>query len=169
MKVTGYQLREAIKQQELRRDAAVRAFPSALKAFPDELPEQSPIELSSLCLEAEARIASLQTAQMAYNLKVRVTVAGENMPLAAAIKLIGGISRAEKMWRSAVAPKVDRYSFSDETRKTDEVVKRPTISTKDAQARVVALARQTSAMREAIALGNATAVEIEGLDGSFFE
>jgi hypothetical protein len=39
MRVTGYMLREAIKQHELRRDTAASAFDGSLKVFPGETKE----------------------------------------------------------------------------------------------------------------------------------
>ena len=169
MRVTGYQLREAVKQQVLQRDRVARAFPGSLKAFKDEPPEESPQQLGSTLVSAENAIARLQTVQMRYNLSVRVTVGGETMPLAAAVKMLGGVQRAEKMWRAAATPKTERLYGSDE-RTSDTVVKKPTISAKEAQEQVITMARQASALRQAIAVANATAIDIEDkdLDASLF-
>jgi len=62
MKTTGWSLREAIKQQELRRDTAARAFNGTLKKFDDES-KQTPQEVVVQFLAAEQAIAQLQVAR----------------------------------------------------------------------------------------------------------
>lgn len=69
MKITGYAIREAIKQQELRRDTASRTFADTLKVFPGE-EKDSPETVVAAFLTAEKAIARLQTAQARYNILV---------------------------------------------------------------------------------------------------
>jgi hypothetical protein len=169
MKTTGYDLREAIKQHELRRDTAARGFNGALKKFPGE-EKQSPESIVEAFTAAEVAITTLQTAQMRYNLAVTVTASGKTMPLALAIKLVGGIARVEKMWRSVAGPKEDRYGYShDDVRDPNQLRAVPTVPAGTALKLASAAAKRSSALRKAIAVGNATEVEIEGLDAALFE
>lgn len=170
MKVTGYSLREAIKQQELRRDTAARAFQGSLKMFPDEVKE-TPMEVVEAFLKAEQAIAKLQTAQAKYNLTVVVDLGGKTTTLSEAIKSIGGIARAEKMWRSAAGPKPDRYGGYQDADELDptKVRSKPTISVSKAVTLASAVARQAGVLRSAIATANAREVEIESLDPALFE
>lgn len=168
MKITGYALREALKQHELRRDAASRSFNGTLKSFTDESKE-TPQAVMEVLRHAERCIARLQVAQMRYNLAV--TVPGGTMLLAEAIKLIGGIGRAEKMWRTVAGPKEDRYSsyHEEDVRDPTKIRASSTITVKEAVALAAATAKESSQLRESIAIANATSVEVEGLDASLFE
>lgn len=169
MKTTGYDLREAIKQHELRRDTAARAFNGSLKAFPNE-EKESPEAVIHAFTAAELAITTLQTAQMRYNLAVTITANGKTMPLALAIKIVGGIARVEKMWRSAAGPKEDRYGYNnDDVRDPSQIRAVATIQAGATLKLASAAAKQSSALRKAIAVGNATEVEIESLDATLFE
>lgn len=176
MKVTGYLLREAIKQHELRRDAASMAFDGSLKAFPnDEKPK--PQELVEQFLASELAIAQLQVAQMRYNLAVTVevtgqgTYAGDKMTLAEAIKRVGGQGRSEKMWRSATGGKKDRYasSYGEDEIDPSRVRAKATITVNEAVKLASQAGKRAGAMRAAIATANAKEVEIEDLSPALFE
>lgn len=169
MKTTGYALREAIKQHELRRDTASRVFTSSLKMFEGEVKEH-PEEIMGAFLKAEDAIARLQTAQMRYNLSVFVTAQGRTLVLATAIKLLGGIARAEKMWRTATGPKENPYApYGDDVREMNQIRAKATIKTQDAMKLAATEAKRSAALRQAVAVANATEIEVEGLDGSLFE
>jgi hypothetical protein len=169
MKTTGYDLREAIKQHELRRDTAARAFNGSLKAFPGE-EKDTPEAIIAAFSAAERAITLLQTAQMRYNLVVTVTAGGETMPLALAIKVVGGVARVEKMWRSAAGPKEDRYGYNqDDVRDPNQIRAVATVQVGAALKLASAAAKRSSALRKAIAVGNATEVEIESLDAALLE
>jgi hypothetical protein len=169
-KTTGYALREAIKQQELRRDTAARTFGGTLKAFKDQTKE-APTLVVKTFLTAELAIAKLQTAQMRYNLAVRVDVLGDGMTLAEAIKRVGGIARAEKMWRSAAGPKPNRYGGLDEDDVRDSTREhaQATITPTEAVKLAAGMAKRTGAIRQAIAVANAQEMVIEDLDPALFE
>lgn len=171
MKITGYALREAIKQHELRRDTAAHGFNGSLKAFPGEV-KDTPSKVIETFLSAETAIARLQVAQMQYNLIVTVTpTMGEKMSLAEAIKRVGGLGRVEKMWRSAAGPKKDRYgNYLDEDEiDPTRVRSKPTMTPTEAVKMATAAGKRAGALRAAIATSNATQVEIEGLDPELFE
>lgn len=162
MKVTGYQLREAIKMQSARRDFAASNFADSLKAFPGET-KLAPIDVMESLIGYERAIALLQVAQMRYNLAVRIEGQPSFTTLAQAIKLIGGVARAEKMWRGAATPKkADRYSIrSDDERNKDTIIATPTVSRATAHEKATALAAYSAKLREAIATANAIAVELD--------
>jgi hypothetical protein len=172
MKITGYALKEAIKQQELIKDTAAKAFPSSLKAFEDDK-KDPPGQLMETFIAAETAICRLQTAQMRFNLAVQVVVQGETMSLAQAIKLSGLTARVEAMWRTAVGTKEEDRYFNTDVRETNQIRSKATISQKEALGFASKAAKRSSAFREAIAKGNATEVElagggIEDLDESLF-
>ncbi len=178
MKTTGYALREAIKLQELRRDTAARAFNGSLKAFPQpaELASKVPVketpqQVVAVFLKAEASIAKLQVAQARYNLLVTVTVEGVTLTLSEAIKSIGGVARAEKMWRTAAGPKPDRYASYSNEDEIDPTKLRaiPTITPTEAVKLAAQVAKRAGALRAGIATGNTREVEIEDLDPALFE
>jgi hypothetical protein len=169
MKTTGYGLREAIKFHKLRSDEAAASFDGTLKAFADDK-KDSPQTVVTRYLSAEACIARLQTAQAEYNLSVPVTVDGVTITLSEAIKRIGGLGRAEKMWRSVSNPKKDRYSspYEDSRDPTRETAK-PTITTTEALALSSGTAKRASRLRAAIATANTVEVELKDLDPALFE
>ncbi len=170
MKATGYALREAVKLQELRRDTEARAFAGSLKAFPGDqkTPPQAVVEAF---LKAESAIAKLQAAQARYNLAVLVSVEGQNITLSEAIKTIGGVARAEKMWRSAAGPKPDRYGSlrDDDELDPSKVRAKATVTPTEAVKLAASLAKRAGALSAAIATGNTREIEIENLDPSLFE
>lgn len=167
-RVTGYSLREAIKQHTLKRDTAATMFSDTLRAFPDEK-KPAPGDVMKTFLDAEDAIARLQTAQMRYNISVRVTIDGESLPLAAAVKLVGGVARAEKMWRSAATPKTDRFGYRDDSRDANTIVSVATITPQEAVGHATKTAKRSAVLRQAIAVANATEILIEDLDASLFE
>lgn len=169
MKVNGYRLREALKQQELRKDAAAKQFSGTLKKFPDE-DKPTPEVVAETFLKAETVIAKLQVAQMRYNLQVPVEVMGERMTLAEAIKRVGGQGRSEKMWKGVIPGGRDRYALYDEdTRDPNQVRAKPTLDPDRAVILATEAAKRAGAFRAAIATGNAVEVEIENLDPALFE
>lgn len=177
MKVTGYQLREAIKQHELRRDTSAGEFAGSLKKFPEEVKDE-PVKVVERFLAAEGAIAQLQVAQMRYNLAVTVdydlplqpAVRGR-ITLAEAIKRVGGEGRVEKMWRTATSPKTDRYGgYRDEDERDPTRVRAvTTISTSETVKLATVAGKRAGALRAAIATANAKEVEIEDLSGALFE
>lgn len=167
MKISGYKLQHALRELTHARDIAAGQFDDALKAFPgDEKP--TPEKVMTAFLDAEAKIARLQTVQGDYNLRVKVDVLGKRMSLSEAVKLVGGAGRAEKMWRSAAAPKKDRYGYDRDERTEGTIIAKRTISTEAATQKAKEAARWASALREAIQVGNATEVEFE-VDEALFE
>jgi hypothetical protein len=168
MKITGYQLREAIKQQSLKRDTIAASFTGTLKKFPEET-KDAPKDVMQEFLLAELAVTQLQMAQMRYNLVVQVEVLGESMTLGEAIKRVGGSARAEKMWRTAANPKRDHYYGGDEERDPTKVRPVAALTAKELLRLAQGAAKQAGAFRAAIATGNAVVIDIEGLTSALFE
>jgi len=169
MKVTGYMLRDAIKEHELARDTAASAFDPSLKAFPDDTtPRKTPQEIVDTFQMEEAIIAKLQVAQMVYNLSVKVTVFDVEMALGEAVKLIGGMGRSEKMWKGAIQDRRPSYLDSD-VRDPGQVRAERTISADVCLTLARKAGKQASALRAAIATANGTTIDFTDLDASFFE
>ena len=166
MKVTGYQLREAIRRHELARDTAANLFKDSLHKFQGE-DKANPMDAMNQFKEAGSAVVTLQTAQQRYNLAVSVEVQGKQVTLSEAVKSLGGAGRAEKMWRDAVSQKKDRYDYQnnlERSKDTERAVRVVPYETAMKQAN--ASAGYAGAVRAAIATGNATEVEIENLDAS---
>lgn len=161
MKVTGYAIREAIKQWELRKDASSRVFDDSLKVFPGES-KPHPQELIERYLLAEVSIAKLQTLQSKYNLSITFDFEGNEMTLCEAVKSLGGYSRIEKLWRSASGGKKDRYygSSADERDPTKTYAVQVVAPMEGVEKATIA-ARRASALRSAIATGNAQEREFD--------
>jgi hypothetical protein len=170
MKTTGWALKEAIKLQELRSQTAAGAFQGALIKFPDE-EKDAPEKIVDAYLQAEASLAKLQVAQKRYNLLVTCEVNGDKMTLEEVIKRVGGPARAEKFWRTAAAPKADRYGGyrNDLTRDPTQIVAKATVTTTEAMKLASVQAKRAGAFRAAIAMGNSREVEIEDLSPALFE
>lgn len=170
MKTTGYGLREAIKSHKLRSAEAASSFDSTLKVFNGD-DKESPRSVVARYLEAEAAVSQLQTAQAEYNLIVKVTFDEGTITLSEAIKRIGGLGRAEKMWRSAASPKKDRYGSSsfEDTRDPTREFARPTITTTEAATMALRVAKTAGRLRAAISTANTVEVDIIDLDPALFE
>ncbi len=174
MELTGYMLKEAIKMSGLELDAIRSGFDDSLFAFAGD-EKQDPVEIAKQTEKLEAQVANLQTAQAEYNLNVTVNVKGiegtsADMSLGAAIRLVGGMGRLAKMWRTAARGKIrDRWDRQRvETRSKDMDVAQPTVSKSDALAQAKNYERFASGLRNAIAVGNTTKLDIAWIDASLF-
>ena len=169
MKTTGYKLREEIRKFELQRDTAINMFKDSLHVFEGES-KADPLSLMQKFRDAEFAVVTFQEAQQRYNLKVNIDVQGKKISLAIAVKMLGGAGRAAKLWRDVVAEKEDRHSYRNtlERSKDTEVAKR-VVKYDFALKEANKADAYAGALRAAIATGNATEVEIEGLEPMLFE
>ena len=172
MEITGYMLKEAIKMAGLELDAIRSGFDDSLFAF-DGDEKQDPVGIAKETATLEGKVAHLQTAQAEYNLTVTVSVKGIDgvsapMSLGAAIRLVGGMGRLAKMWRTAARGKIrDRWDRQRvETRSADLVVAHPTVTKADALIQAKTYEKFASALRNAIAVGNTTKLDIAWVDTS---
>jgi len=169
MKVTGYKLLHAMREAINTRDIASEQFKKSLMVFKGD-EREDPKKLMDIFWEAERRISAIQTAQMRYNLDIVVNVLGTGMALAEVIKSVGAAGRREKMWRScAKGTDRDRYGYREDTRNKDEEKAMRTVSVEDAIALAKDASKYAAALREAIAVGNSTEIEVENLTPDLFE
>lgn len=162
MKISGFRLQQAIKVQVDRRKLAEARFDGSLKKFPDEK-KPDPRDLMKEFEDAERQIALLQTAQARFNLTVEVEVQGKRMTLQEAVKLLGGASRVERNWTKAAAEENDRYA--DRVRDKDSIIAQRQVEPEKCAEFAKTAARKVRALRYAIQKGNATELDISGLDG----
>ena len=164
MRINGYKLREAMTRFELQRDSVAAQFKGSLHAFEDEKKE-SPDSLMNTLSAAECAIASLQTAQARYNLEVKVPVQGTVMSLCKAIKLMGGATRVENLWKVAAGTKKEKGAYYDRgedlVRNTDQVTAKSVLQPKERLERATKAAQRSAALRSAVAQGNAVEMEID--------
>ena len=169
MKIDGYALREAIKQWELRKEVAERAFTGSLHKFKDE-EKETPQQVVTAYLQAEDAISKLQVAQMRYNLAIKVEVQGAAMSLAEAIKRSGSAGRIEKMWKTATPQeRHHRYGEDGLTRVPGQERAEGTIDVKTTVSLATQAGKRSGAFRAAIATANAVKAEIEDLNPALFE
>lgn len=161
MKVTGYQLREAIRRHELTRDTAYNMFQKVQHVFEGEK-KVHPREVMQDFLRAEEAVVKLQEAQQKYNLEVSVDVQGQKLTLCSAVKRLGGAGRAEKMWRDAVCEKKERYgsSYQQLERQEGTIVAQKVLGYEETLTAANKAAGYAGALRAAVALGNSTVVDI---------
>jgi hypothetical protein len=158
---------EELKEQAQTLDAQ---FKAGLFQFAEERGAQpDPRDLMREYAEIEQKVAILQEAQSAYNLRVVVTVEGESMSLERAVKLIGSANRVKNQWKSATQENSNPYAAYGGQRQRDkenEYAERM-VPVEEAIQLSVAAGRKASALKRAIRAGNATEVEIE-LDEALF-
>lgn len=172
MKVTGYRIQHALRELESARELAHQQFTENVMQFESQEDKLELPEVFARFTTLERKIAKLQIQQAIYNLTVQVEVLGSTMSLHEAVKLVGGAGRAEKMWRDVVKGKTtnSRYSYGEATArdKNHEYAKR-SISVVDALGHAKLASKTAGALRQAIQVGNATEVELEGLEPSLLE
>jgi len=172
MKVTGYRIQHALRELEASRELAHQQFTENVMQFESQEDKLELPEVFARFTTLERKIAKLQIQQATYNLAVQVEVLGSTMSLHEAVKLVGGAGRAEKMWRDVVkgnASKSNRYSYGSETRSKDQEYAKRSISVSDALGHAKLASKTAGALRQAIQVGNATEVELEGLDPALLE
>lgn len=167
MKVSGIQLKEAIKMAGLELDIVRSQFNDSLHKFKDET-KPHPANVASRIESLEEKLGLLQTAQRYFNLNVTGTFLGREITLENAVKIVGGKGRVAKMWRQAArGAEVDKWDRRQAlTRKADEEKAEPTITQDEALQKAKETERKASDLRALIAKANAQEIEIEWLDES---
>lgn len=165
MKTTGFALREARRNLHLVRETLFKQFQSGLWQFKDQ-PKPTPTAVAEKIVEIEGKIARVETAQAQYNLLVTVPVEGlGTISLAEAVKRVGGAGRLEKVWRGlATGPERDRYGYDDpSSRDPDREYATRACSVEECIAKATAAGRIAGNLRAAIAVGNATTIDVPNL------
>jgi len=170
MLVNGYKLQHSLRELEQTREVLAQQFSDNVMQFESQEEKLELREVFARFTSLEKKVAQVQVAQARYNLAVQVNVLGETMSLHEAVKLVGGAGRAEKMWREVVkGQKTSRLYGGDTTRTKDVEYAKRSISVSDAFGQAKHAAKVASALRQAIQLGNATDLELEGLEPSLLE
>jgi len=164
MKVTGYQLREALRHWRTVLDGAATDLKNSLYYF-DDNDKVDPIVVAEDYKKAEDAVAKLEEAQQRYNLYVKVEIAGEEKTLAYAIKAIGMASRFASTWKILTVDKeTSRRGWGDtydRVRNKDEVHAKRSIAKEDATKVRNAANKHAADIRQTVALANATKVDID--------
>jgi hypothetical protein len=170
MKITGYQLQQAIKSRQEDRDLLTGQFSGSLFKFEDE-EKRLPADIASDLTKAEREIAQLQTAQGLYNTKVTITVGGQDISLLQAIKQVGGANRLAALWKAVAQQsagtldkgrrsRYDPYGHAA-VRDPDQEYAKSTVSAETAVAKAKEASKVARDLRAAISAGNARQVEVE--------
>lgn len=173
MNVNGYRLKRMLRSLERRRGYLKNRWSDSLWAFPGE-EKPNPEALLDELREVEFNLAQVQTAQARYNLEIEVDVKHggerERMSLLEAIKRVGGASRLEQMAKAASSSEEQYYyGHSPHTRSTEAEHATRQLAPERAAERMDQLGEYAEALREAIAIGNETTIDIDGLDSSLSE
>jgi prophage DNA circulation protein len=171
MKVTGYQLMDRIEVLREQAQTINGQFTGSLFRFAEATEEKpDPRDLMKDYAGCERKVALLQAAQAAYNVRVTIDVLGEQMLLQQAIKLIGSINRVKNNWLAAMKTSQDKNSYSSYYElvrdKTNEYAQR-VVSIEECLRLSKEASDLTTALKQAIRTGNAAEIEID-LDPSIF-
>jgi hypothetical protein len=171
MKVTGYRFQHAIRELTHLRDVLTSQFGDNIMQFPSMESKLNIDEVAQKLQKVEKDIAALQEQQARYNLQVQVEVLGQSISLMQAVKTVGGAGRIEKMWRTVAkggtSKRSYRYSEGERDRNTEYAV--VSVPVEMAVERAREAHRYATALREAIQLGNATTIDVEGLEPGLFD
>jgi hypothetical protein len=169
--ITGYQLAQKIKELGDRRDIRQQQFNQCFQVFPSQKAHApDPKQLTAALIELEGKLALLQVAQSEYNLIVAVQVGETTVPLAQAIKTVGGLGRASKAWKTAAKGTQNRNPYAT-YRPTARNLNPDTeeltdyYSADEALEQHLFLEGQIGVLRAAIQQGNSQVVELELPEG----
>ena len=162
MKITGYQLKEAIKLKSLELSTIISQFDESLHFFEGSI-KPSPIEIAEKAQKLEDTIVLLQVAQDYYNVRVKFD---DSKTLAGAIKAVGGYGRRAKLFReAATGAKKERWDRgTPATRRAGEVTAVPTITKQEALEEAIKYERRATHLRTQIAVTNSTVLDVSILD-----
>jgi hypothetical protein len=155
IEVTGNQLRELLRFWHSKLDVIASLFDENSYHFEEE-EFVSPLSIAEEFDEAERAIAELECAQQEFNLFTSVTVQGNDMKLAEAIKRVGSVSRIAKMFKNlASGKKAERWErMREQERSKDSEYAKPTVIKQREMLEFSKYNKLASAFRTAIAEGN---------------
>jgi hypothetical protein len=158
--VTSNQIRAAISAAEQQRDLAKGLFAGSLKAFPGKQ-ESDPLVIATEIGACERRIAALQTVLARYNLLVEVSFEGRQVPVAEAVKLLGGLERLEALWQSALAVRKEDPYGRDESRDPKLSYQEPTVPAARAAIEVSGYGTMRRGLAAALKDANSTRITLD--------
>jgi hypothetical protein len=167
-KVTGYELREAIKTRQLKLSNLERDFSKSMFAFEDQKKEK-PQELAKRIFLLERDIVRLQTAQAEYNLAATCVLPDGAISLAEAIKLQGVVGRLLNRWQAYQHQDLDGGGEMMRVKRADvqEEHAKPQMSNKDVLDQVLKIEAQATAIKAAIAKANSEELPVKALTDLF--
>jgi hypothetical protein len=159
LKVTGYQIREALRRIESERKIAIEQSKDSLWHFKGE--EGNTFEeVMNAYQQADYQISVLQVLQQYYNQTVLVDLRGSILPLALLVKMVGSWGRLEKMWREACSNKRGSYYEPEKQRDPTMIYASRTVPVKTAMLKANEASSLLTHIRQEIAKANATTLEI---------
>jgi len=171
MKVTGYQLRQAIDSKQIDLEAARERFNRNLFQFSGEGGED-PLAIGLEICDLELDIVQLQAAQAEYNVSADICLGADKMTIAEAVKRVGVYERMRGLWKSAMSTTQGSRSYFDydrSVRSRENEYAEKAISDNDAKGMAKDFQRDLSEIRAAIAKANTVEREMDRLDPEWFE
>jgi hypothetical protein len=174
VKANGSRLKLLLKLWNDKKLASMSKWSGSFWRFPSHGDDfLSPGDVNEELIEADSAIAILQTIQAQYNLKVMINVGGTESSLLQAVKQIGGAGRSEKRWAEASRNDNDstrrmrRWEVEQHNapRDTDKEYPVPTMEADTIAEYSLGATKHAAQLREGIAKGNGTMLEIEIPDG----
>jgi hypothetical protein len=177
MRITGYALREVLRNLSTQREIAATEFADALWSFDSNSDSSRTERLGLRCEKLDAQIAAIQELQARYNLSVKVSVpslrddgAEIQVSLLLIVKALDGLGKRAKMWVSATKDTGrDRYDSYRTRMEEGEIRAKKTMSQESLHRLAQRMQRLQSAYRSALARGNATEVNFEDVPPDLLE
>ncbi|MEY2785859.1 MAG: hypothetical protein RL277_2071 [Planctomycetota bacterium] len=164
MKITGIQIREAVKHWTAQKLLLSKVFVDSGFSFPNEN-KQTPEEVAAQFEQASRCVAELESLQQAYNGAHSFVLEGRMLTLSEGVKLMAAYAQLVNMWTSYAQRgllDIERpYNTSDGLRRaaTDVVaVRRRT--TEEANQMAAVYSKKASRLRNAVAVANTSAWDI---------
>ena len=170
MKITGYQLQQAIKARQKTRDLLQGQFNGSLSKFEDE-DKRSAIDIATDLERLEAEIAAIQTVQGVYNTKVMLTFEDSSISLLQAVKQVGGLNRLANLWTGVAERcsgatsqgrrgRYDPYGHQSVRDKEQEYAKE-TVTAEQAIEAAEKASKKARTLRACISAGNAREIDLD--------
>lgn len=163
MKVTGYQLREALRHWRSVLEGLAIDLKGSTRYF-DPKEKVNPLTVAKEYMAAEDAVAKIEEAQQKYNLRVTLIIVDEPYTLTYAIKALGSAGRYAAIWKAEASDKQSKREWGDSydyVRNKDDIHAERAISKEEASKMRTAANRHASDIRQAIALANASKLEID--------
>lgn len=163
MIITGNMILDALDFLKERVKALESQFSGSLFRFADEEDKRDPREILREFQELQARIARLMEVQAAYNLRVRVSVLGEEMSLQRVLHQVSSANRVKTLWSQAAEQKpANAYHFVNPlARDKEHEYAKPVVPALEARELADVASRAALALKQAIRSGNAREVELD--------
>lgn len=166
MQISGYQLREALRHWRSVVESLTIDLKESFRYF-DIKEKLDPLLVAEKYKAAEDAVAKIEEAQQRYNLRVNLSIADESYTLTYAIKAIGMAGRYAAIWKTSTTAGSDRAGGrlwgvnTEHVRNKDDVHAKRTIDKETATKMHIAANRHAADIRQAIALANASQLEID--------